>query len=153
MDTLTTKMKKFALTILFILLASPAWATTYFLAPASGGGNDSNNGTSASTPWLSPNHAVNCGDVITAAASTSYSASEFRFRQMGHGDVPGGNNVAWLKCATFDACKISASSSNGMHDNQQIIGACRDGRLHQREVVAAIVSRPLLRTPRQRSIT
>src|ERR1700719_2855781 len=74
---LVIKMKKFALTILFILLASPAWATTYFLAPVSGGGSDSNNGTSASTPWLSPNHAVNCGDVIIAAASTSYSSANF----------------------------------------------------------------------------
>ena len=114
MGTLTTKMKKFALTILFILLASPAWATTFFLAPASGGGNDSNNGTSASTPWLTPNHPVNCGDVITAAASTSYSASNFGSGKWGPVSCPAGNNVAWLKCATFDACKISASGAHGM---------------------------------------
>ncbi len=106
-------MKKFALIILFTLFTAPAWATTYFLAPASGGGSDSNNGTSASTPWLSPNHSVNCGDVITAAAGT-YSASNFNIGNWGTVTCPAGNNVAWLKCATFDACKISASGTQGM---------------------------------------
>jgi hypothetical protein len=111
---LATKMKKLALTALFILLASPAWANTYFLAPASGGGNDSNNGTSASSPWLSPNHAVNCGDTIIAAASASYSSSEFGSGKWGPVACAGGNNVAWLACATFDACKITSSSSHAM---------------------------------------
>jgi hypothetical protein len=43
---------------------------TYFMASAtaSPAGNDSNNGTSAATPWLTPNHSVVCGDVIIAAA-------------------------------------------------------------------------------------
>jgi hypothetical protein len=115
-------MKKFFLTCLFILLASPAWATTYFLAPASAGGNDSNNGTSASTPWLSPNHSVNCGDVIIAAASTSYSAADFGSGEWGTVSCPAGNNVAWLKCATFDACKITATSSDGMWINKSYWG-------------------------------
>jgi hypothetical protein len=123
MDTLTTKMKKYALTILFILLASPAWATTYHLAPASGGGNDSNNGTSASTPWLSPNHAVNCGDVIIAAASASYSAADFGSGKWGTVSCPAGNNVAWLQCATFDGCKISSSSSDIMTISASFWGA------------------------------
>jgi hypothetical protein len=107
-------MKKFALTVLFILLASPAWATTYFLAPASAGGNDSNNGTSASTPWLSPNHPVNCGDTITATPSTAYSASNFGAGKWGAVSCPSANNVAWLTCARFDACKITASGNYGM---------------------------------------
>src|ERR1700691_1220698 len=107
-------MKKFALIIFFTLFTAPAWATTFFLAPASGGGNDSNNGTSASTPWLSPNHPVNCGDVITAAPSTAYSASNFGAGKWGAVTCPSGNNVAWLICATFDACKISASGTQGM---------------------------------------
>ena len=38
---------------------------TYFMSPT---GSDSNNGTSSSSPWLTANHAVNCGDVIIAAA-------------------------------------------------------------------------------------
>jgi hypothetical protein len=33
-------------------------------------GNDSNNGTSPSTPWATPNHNVVCGDVIIAAAGS-----------------------------------------------------------------------------------
>src|SRR5258708_25847602 len=107
-------MKKLSLIILMSLLTSPAWATTYFLAPASGGGNDSNNGTSASSPWLSPNHPVNCGDVISASAGTSYSAANFGSGRWGPVTCPGGNNVAWLKCSTFDACKISASGQDGM---------------------------------------
>src|SRR5258707_13156345 len=106
-------MKKFFLTCIFILFASPAWATTYFLAPASAGGNDSNSGTSASTPWLTPTHALNCGDVVIAAASTSYSAANFGYGKWGTVTCPAGNNVAWLKCVPFYACKISTSSSAG----------------------------------------
>lgn len=107
-------MKTLALIFLLALLASPASATSYFLAPASGGGNDSNSGTSASSPWLTPNHAVNCGDTITAAAGTAYSASNFGSGHWGPVSCPGGNNVAWLVCATFDACRISSSGQDGM---------------------------------------
>jgi hypothetical protein len=118
-------MKKFVLTISLILLAAPAWATTYFLAPASEGGNDSNSGTSASTPWLTPNHAVNCGDVILAAASTSYVYSNFNYN-WGTVTCSAGNNVAWLKCAAFDACKITVSvgglSNHGMSINNSYWG-------------------------------
>jgi len=104
------KMKRLALAILLFTLASPAWATTYFLAPAASGGNDSNNGTSASTPWLTPNHAVNCGDVILAAAGT-YTDTNFAGGLWGTVTCAAGNNVAWLKCATFDTCKITVSGS------------------------------------------
>ena len=115
-------MKKFALIILFTLFTAPAWATNYFLAPASAGGNDSNNGTSASTPWLSPNHSVNCGDVITAAASSSYFRLQFQSSANGAAvNCPAGNNVAWLKCATFDACKINARP-DGMNVNKNYLG-------------------------------
>ena len=107
-------MRKLALVILFTLLASPVWATTYFLAPASGGGNDSNNGSSASAPWLTPNHPLNCGDVILAAASTAYAQANFTYGNWGTVTCAGGNNVAWLKCVTFDACKISITSTDGM---------------------------------------
>lgn len=111
-----TKMKNCLLIALFIVLAAPAQATTYFLAPASDGGNDSNSGTSSSTPWLSPNHPVNCGDVIIAAASSSYSSANFQSGKWGTVSCPGNNNVAWLECATFDACKITATSGeDGIH--------------------------------------
>lgn len=98
--------------VLFFALASPAWATTYYLAPAASGGSDSNNGTSASTPWLTPNHSVNCGDVIQAAASTSYSEANFNQGNWGTVTCTGSPNVAWLKCITFDACKVTSSGGN-----------------------------------------
>ncbi len=103
-------MNKYALSILLAVLATPAWATTYYIAPAGSGGNDSNAGTSANTPWLTPGHAVNCGDTIQAAAG-SYSATNFSYGKWGAVSCPAGNNVAWLKCITFDACKMSASGS------------------------------------------
>ena len=111
---LAIPMKELALTILLTLFATPAWATTYYLAPASAGGNDSNNGLSASTPWLTPNHPVNCGDVILAAAVTGYSAASFGPRTWGPVTCPNGAGVAWLKCASFDACKISSSTAAAM---------------------------------------
>lgn len=85
----------------------------YYISPT---GSDSNNGTSASTPWLSPNHTVNCGATITAAAGT-YSATNFQSGKWG--TVAGcgtGNaaNVAWVTCATFDACKISTSGQSAV---------------------------------------
>ena len=60
--------------IMAIVLAGPSsGAATYYLAPT---GSDQNSGTSTGSPWLSPLHAVNCGDVILAAAG-SYSAANF----------------------------------------------------------------------------
>lgn len=78
----------------------------YFISPT---GSDSNNGTSASTPWLTPNHSLNCGDVITAAAG-NYSAANFGRGKWGPVSCAANNNVAWLQCATFDTCKISVTS-------------------------------------------
>jgi hypothetical protein len=107
-------MRKSALAILLCILVSPARATTYYIATAAGGGSDSNDGMSESTPWLTPNHAVNCGDVIIAAASTSYSAANFTTGKWGNVTCPSGNNIAWLKCVTFDGCKIFTNSTQGM---------------------------------------
>jgi hypothetical protein len=117
-------MKKLALAVLFSTLASSAWATSYYLAPAAGGGSDSNNGTSPSAPWLTPNHAVNCGDVILAAPSTAYVATNFRPNEWGVVACPAGNNVAWLKCQVFDACKITISTTghNAMTPTQSYWG-------------------------------
>jgi hypothetical protein len=117
-------MKKLAVVILLFALASSARATTYYLATAASGGSDSNNGLSASSPWLTPRHAVNCGDVILAAASTAYVDTNFRPGAWGVVACPAGNNVAWLKCVTFDACKITASDSghNAMTPTQSYWG-------------------------------
>jgi hypothetical protein len=109
---MSAKIKQILL--LLFCFCVPVCASTYYLAPGSQGGNDSNNGTSPSTPWLSPNHSVNCGDVITAAPSASYSETNFFSGNWGTVTCPAGNNVAWLICATFDACKISASGLDGM---------------------------------------
>ena len=94
---------------------APTVGTTHYLAPAADGGSDSNSGTSSGSPWLTPNHALSCGDVIMAAAGT-YPETSFQSSDWGTVTCSGGNNVAWLKCGTFDACKISGltSGQNGM---------------------------------------
>jgi hypothetical protein len=103
-------MKALICTII-LFLAVPCWATTYYLDIAANGASDSNNGLTTGAPWLTPNHAVNCGDVILAAASSSYAASNFANGKWGTVTCAGNNDVAWLKCATFDTCIIGASGS------------------------------------------
>jgi hypothetical protein len=83
---------------------------TYYLSP---NGNDSNSGLAASLPWLSPDHPLNCGDHIIAASGT-YSAANFNTGKWGTVTCPSGDNVAWLQCATFDTCKISTATLDGM---------------------------------------
>ncbi len=103
-------MKVHKLLLLFVLLlcSIPLGATSYYLSPT---GSDSNSGMTPAAAWLSPNHAVNCGDTIIAAASNSYSYANFGFGKWGTVNCAAGNNVAWLTCATFDACKINFSAS------------------------------------------
>jgi len=86
----------------------PPVGKTYYLAPAADGGKDQNSGLSSSSPWLSPLHALNCGDVIIAEASSSYDPNNFNTGHWGTVSCPSANNVAWLECATFDGCKISS---------------------------------------------
>jgi hypothetical protein len=86
-------------------------AGTYYLSPS---GLDSNDGLSASASWLSPNHPLKCGDIIVAAASSAYSATNFYTGKWGTVSCPAGNNVAWLKCETFDGCKIHTDTNQGM---------------------------------------
>ena len=100
----------------------PPAGTIYYLAPAVNGGNDSNNGLSSGTPWLSPNHLVNCGDVIIAAPSTAYASANFQSAKWGQVSCPAGNSVAWLKCAIFDGCKIAASNQFAMSIDQAYWG-------------------------------
>jgi hypothetical protein len=94
----------------FTITTPSSSGKTYYLSP---GGSDSNNGLSTGSPWLSPNHSLNCGDTIIAASGT-YSASNFNVGRWGTVNCPAGNNVAWLQCATFDTCKISSNSQDGM---------------------------------------
>jgi hypothetical protein len=103
-------MKHPILVAVLYLWALPNPAATYFISPT---GNDSNAGTSTQTSWASPKHSLNCGDVIVAA-SGKYSAANFNVGHWGNITCPGGNNVAWLQCATFDTCRISSNTSDGM---------------------------------------
>lgn len=98
-----------ALLALCFAITFPSFATTYYLSPT---GNDLNSGTSTGTPWQTPNHALNCGDVIQAAASTAYNGS--LFSESHWGTVSGcssSNEFAYLNCISFDACKISGSGN------------------------------------------
>lgn len=92
-------------------IVPPIAGNTYYISPA---GSDTANGTSVATPWLTPNHPVNCGDTILAAAGT-YNSNNFYNGQWGTVSCPAANNVAWLQCAVFDTCKISATSQQGMY--------------------------------------
>jgi hypothetical protein len=105
--------------ILFIFafcLISSAYGATYYIAPASSGGSDSNNGLSVGSPWLTPNHALNSGDVINAL-SGSYSSSSF---QSGSWGAVSGSGHYWatLQCQTPFACSITVTSGN--NDAMQI---------------------------------
>lgn len=82
---------------------------TYYLGPS---GVDTAAGTAAA-PWLTPNHPLNCGDVIIALPSTSYSSTNFGSGKWGTVTCPTGNGVAWLQCQTFDACKIASGVNGG----------------------------------------
>src|ERR1700722_4675727 len=106
-------MRRAILFLILLFAGASANATPYFIAPASGGGSDSNNGTSSGTPWLTPNHAVNCGDVLSAAAGT-YAEANFRLGNWGVVTCPSANNVAWLKCAVAFTCNITVSTAG--HD-------------------------------------
>jgi hypothetical protein len=97
--------------ILCLLLPALAHAKTYYLSPT---GTDSNSGQNSGSAWLSPNHALNCGDVIVAAAGSNYSSANFTAGKWGTVSCPAANGVAWLRCATFDACKIHTGTNQGM---------------------------------------
>ena len=72
--------------------------------------NDSNKGLSPSSPWLTPNHSVNCGDVIVAASGT-YALGNFGYT---FGTVAGsGHCFAFLKCVAFDSCYVNGTGGSG----------------------------------------
>jgi hypothetical protein len=102
-------------------VTAPATGRTYYLAPSSDGGNDKNSGVSPRSPWLSPHHELNCGDLIVAKGG-SYSNGNFYTGKWGRVNCPAGNNVAWLICETFDACRINASANQGMWVDQSYWG-------------------------------
>ena len=94
---------------------------TFYLAPGADGGDDKNSGLSPQSPWLSPFHQVDCGDAIVAKAG-SYSNANFYTGRWGRVNCPAGNDVAWLTCETFAACRIDASENQGMWVDQSYWG-------------------------------
>src|SRR5579862_9774073 len=114
---------------------SPAWLTldrafagaalatgrTYYLAPSANCGSDGRSVLSPQSPWLSPHHQLNCGDVIVAKAGL-YSNANFYTGRWGKVNCPSGDNVAWLMCETFDACRINATANQGMWVDQSYWG-------------------------------
>lgn len=95
--------------------------TLRFMSPT---GNDGNSGVDAAHPWLTPNHAMNCGDVIIAAAGT-YSAGQFGQSLWGAVsncpsttggiDGTGGVYFATVLCGGSDvmSCKIDNTTLGG----------------------------------------
>ena len=98
--------------------SSPTTGKTYYLSAS---GSDSNSGASVGSPWLTPNHPLNCGDTILAAPG-NYSAANFYTGKWGTVSCPAGNSVAWLKCSVFDTCRISTSNNQGMWVDQSYWG-------------------------------
>lgn len=81
--------------------------TAYYITSS---GNDSNSGLSTGAAWATAKHNINGADIIWASAGT-YTASNFH--QGNWGTVT--TCCARLKCATFDACKISANNDYGIY--------------------------------------
>lgn len=83
-----------------VALAPPVTPhAVYYMSPT---GSDSNNGTSRSSPWLTPNHTgLNCGDTITAAAGS--------YGPMTISSTPAcaTHSAVLVQCALFDTCKIN----------------------------------------------
>lgn len=94
---------------------SSAVVTTYYIAPASLGGSDSNNGRTPTSPWLTPKHNLPCGDVILAEPSTGYLGDNLTEGNWGTVTCGTGNsaNVVWLKCEVAFACAVTATNNNG----------------------------------------
>ncbi len=67
-------------------------------------GSDAAAGTSAA-PWATPNHAMNCGDIVLASPGTYP-----QIKVNATVTCKAGNNVAWVQCSNFDACKINVTS-------------------------------------------
>lgn len=89
-------------------------ATAHYISAS---GSDSNNGLTPATAWASPNHAVNCADILWAS-SGAYSFSNFGQGKWGavNGNCGGPGHIARLSCSTFDGCKITATGTNfGMY--------------------------------------
>jgi hypothetical protein len=82
-----------------LLLVPAATEKTYYISPT---GSESNSGVTSNAPWLTPNHqGLNCGDTVIAAPGM--------YNAMTITSTPScsTHDAVWVKCATFDGCKIN----------------------------------------------
>jgi hypothetical protein len=114
----------------------PNGRVLHYIAPtdASPAGNDSNSGLDAAHPWATPNHPMQCGDVIIAAPGTySHSAAQFSntFGSVtncpsttGGIDGSGGIWFAILLCGGTDlmGCQIVGGGSGNPNVQMQFYG-------------------------------
>ena len=86
---------------------------TYYMSPT---GSDSNNGLTAATAWATPNHAVNCGDVIIAAPGT-YNGNFSSWGKVSScpstsGGIDGtGGHLLRHPCFAQETCKAATSTT------------------------------------------
>lgn len=108
--------------------ALPSGDSLHYMAISANGGSDSNDGLAATVggghgPWLTPNHALNCGDVIIAG-SGAYQSSGFQSfgtvsncpSTTGGANSPaGGVNFAILLCGGSDleSCTMNFTAGSG----------------------------------------
>jgi len=97
----------------------------YYLSPT---GSDSNSGGSPSEPWGTPDHAVDCGDVIIAAAGSYTNQFNQNWGTVsncpstgGGIDGKGGIYFATLLCAgpDLEACQVNSGANNYGFDIEQ----------------------------------
>jgi fibronectin type 3 domain-containing protein len=97
----------------------------YYLSPT---GSDSNSGTSASEPWATPDHPVECGDVIIAAAGNYTNQFNQNWGSVAHCpsasagiDGKGGIYFATLLCAgpDLEACQVNSGANHFGFDIEQ----------------------------------
>lgn len=100
----------------------PTGDVLHFVSPT---GSDSNDGLTPATAWLTPNHAMNCGDMILASGDYSASANAGNFdgtwgtvsncpSTSGGIDGTGGIYFAILLCAASDltGCNMNFTGGN-----------------------------------------
>jgi len=97
----------------------------YYLSPT---GSDNNTGTSASEPWATPDHPVDCGDVIIAAAGSytnqfnqSWGSVSNCPSTSGGIDGNGGIYFATVLCAgpDLEACQVNSGVNSFGFDIEQ----------------------------------
>jgi hypothetical protein len=99
----------------------PTGEVLHYMSPT---GSDSNNGTSPSTPWLTANHALKCGDVIIAATGSYSSQTSFGTvsscpSTTGGIDGAGGVYFATILCAgQLHTCNLAGGGGDGFSINQ-----------------------------------